>query len=329
MHRLKLLISIALMFVTVVSKAQGMSVNTTGAAANKSAMMDISSTSKGILIPRMTSTQRTTGISSPAQGLMVYQTDAPQGFYYYDGSVWNYIGTGSGTVTSVSSGNLSPIFTSTVTSSSTTPGISYSLSNATAHSFLGNNTGSSAAPTYTTVGPQDLANTGGTASSSTFYRGDGQWISNVTTQGNTFNGANQLVQTNSSSLVSTSNLGIGTADSTKFLRGNNTWGAPIAIHTIRSVTSTTTLNSSDQVVFDAASSNITLTLFSPSLVPKGYQLNLINGSGHICFVNIPSGVTFASNAGIVSGPITGFFSVTYYWTLISDGSSTWYVLTAN
>jgi len=38
--------------------AQGTSMNTTGAAADTSAMLDISSTAKGILIPRMTQAQR-------------------------------------------------------------------------------------------------------------------------------------------------------------------------------------------------------------------------------------------------------------------------------
>lgn len=61
--------------------AQSVSVNTTGTEADASAIFDVSSTSKGVLIPRMTSGQRTV-IESPAQGLMVYQTDPPAGFYY-------------------------------------------------------------------------------------------------------------------------------------------------------------------------------------------------------------------------------------------------------
>ncbi len=52
-----------------------------------SAQLDITSDSKGILIPRMTATQRS-GISNAAEGLLVYQTTAPAGFYYYNGSQW-------------------------------------------------------------------------------------------------------------------------------------------------------------------------------------------------------------------------------------------------
>ena len=50
-----------------------------------SAALDITSTTAGLLIPRMTENQRV-GISSPARGLMVYQTDLTSGFYYYNGS---------------------------------------------------------------------------------------------------------------------------------------------------------------------------------------------------------------------------------------------------
>ncbi|MCX6184281.1 MAG: hypothetical protein NTX74_04380 [Flavobacterium sp.] len=54
---------------------------------NASAQLEVSSTSKGFLAPRMTQAQKN-NISSPAAGLLVYQTDAPSGFYYFDGSVW-------------------------------------------------------------------------------------------------------------------------------------------------------------------------------------------------------------------------------------------------
>ena len=59
----------------------------TGAAADPSSMLDITSTTKGVLVTRMTSAQRT-AIASPANGLLVYQTDAPSGFWYFNGSTW-------------------------------------------------------------------------------------------------------------------------------------------------------------------------------------------------------------------------------------------------
>jgi len=62
-------------------------VNADNSAADPSAMMDVKSSSMGMLMPRMTAAERSS-IVSPANGLMVFQTDAPQGFYYFDGSVW-------------------------------------------------------------------------------------------------------------------------------------------------------------------------------------------------------------------------------------------------
>ena len=53
---------------------------------NASAAIDIQSTNEGLLIPRMTSTQRM-AISSPAEGLMVYDLTT-NNFWFYDGGVW-------------------------------------------------------------------------------------------------------------------------------------------------------------------------------------------------------------------------------------------------
>ncbi len=50
-----------------------------------SAALDVTATDKGMLVPRMTAAQRGL-ISSPATGLLVYQTDAPAGFYYNSGT---------------------------------------------------------------------------------------------------------------------------------------------------------------------------------------------------------------------------------------------------
>jgi hypothetical protein len=58
---------------------------------------------------------------------------------------------GTGTVTSFSAGTLSPLFTTSVATATTTPALSFSLSNAAGGTLFGNNTTGSAAPAYTTA----------------------------------------------------------------------------------------------------------------------------------------------------------------------------------
>lgn len=58
-----------------------------------SSMLDISSTSSGLLIPRMTAAQRL-AIVSPANGLQVYDTTTNQ-LYYFNGTAWTVITSGS------------------------------------------------------------------------------------------------------------------------------------------------------------------------------------------------------------------------------------------
>ena len=74
---------------------QGVSINTAGTQADPSAMLDISSTSKGLLIPRvaLTSINDVTTITSPATSLLVYNTNAAMtggaiGFWYFNGTIW-------------------------------------------------------------------------------------------------------------------------------------------------------------------------------------------------------------------------------------------------
>jgi hypothetical protein len=80
------------MFIVTVVTGQ-VAVNNDGSVADGSAMLDVKSTTKGMLIPRMSSSQRT-AISSPAAGLMVFDTDENAFFYYDVSNGWLKVGYG-------------------------------------------------------------------------------------------------------------------------------------------------------------------------------------------------------------------------------------------
>jgi uncharacterized protein (TIGR02145 family) len=97
MKKLVLLVFIVfmLMFVRQPVPAQ-VGINTDGSPPDGSSMLDVKSVEKGILVPRMTASQRT-AITSGANGLLVYQTNGIQGFYFYNGTTWKLlIGSGEG-----------------------------------------------------------------------------------------------------------------------------------------------------------------------------------------------------------------------------------------
>ena len=60
---------------------------------NSSAALDVTSTNSGLLIPRLTEAQKL-AIVSPATGLLIFQTDATSGFWYFNGTAWTPFGGG-------------------------------------------------------------------------------------------------------------------------------------------------------------------------------------------------------------------------------------------
>lgn len=91
----KSVLAIALMLPTLSAFSQGVYIGANASASpDASAILDLDVSSmtskKGIKMPSMTASEKV-GISSPADGLMVYQTDVSPGFYYYDGTNWTSI----------------------------------------------------------------------------------------------------------------------------------------------------------------------------------------------------------------------------------------------
>lgn len=72
--------------------AQSISINTDGSQPNTNAMLDIKSFNKGLLIPRTSTTSRTTIPNT--KGLLVYDTTT-NSFWYNNGSAWNNMFSGS------------------------------------------------------------------------------------------------------------------------------------------------------------------------------------------------------------------------------------------
>ena len=72
--------------------AQAVSINTDNSAPDSSAILDVKSTEKGMLIPRMDETQRM-AIASPAMGLLVYD-ETSQSFWFYNDTAWEEIHSG-------------------------------------------------------------------------------------------------------------------------------------------------------------------------------------------------------------------------------------------
>lgn len=89
----KTTIIILALLISAIGVVAQVGVNADHSAPDPSSMLDVKSSTKGMLIPRLTSAQRT-DISSPAEGLMVFDTDDSY-FYYFNGTEWVTIGSGS------------------------------------------------------------------------------------------------------------------------------------------------------------------------------------------------------------------------------------------
>ncbi len=110
MNRIKLMYLVMLFPCFLLSQVPGIAINNSGALPASSAILDVSSSSQGVLLPRMTSTQMN-GINAPELGLMVYQTGNNGGFKYYDGSNWvSLSGGGAGGAFASASGRTYGLF---------------------------------------------------------------------------------------------------------------------------------------------------------------------------------------------------------------------------
>lgn len=81
-----LFLSLLAVLLSTGASAQWMMVNQGGGSPDASAALEVSSTTRGFLGPRLTQTQ-INAVTSPATGLLVFNTDSNK-FYFYDGGAW-------------------------------------------------------------------------------------------------------------------------------------------------------------------------------------------------------------------------------------------------
>jgi hypothetical protein len=155
---------------SVAAKAQNVGINTS--TPDASAALDVKSTTQGLLIPRMTKAQRETinmvgGLSTPATGLMVYQTDNTPGFYFYNGTAWASLNSGGQQLANGTAGGQVYLTGATAPYAPQAP---LSLTGDVSIDAAGVTSIADAS-----VAMAKLKTSSGTASSATFLRGDGTW----------------------------------------------------------------------------------------------------------------------------------------------------------
>lgn len=278
----------SLILFTSDSFSQGLSVNTSGTAADTSAMLDVSSTTKGMLVPRMTSAQRT-AISLPATGLIVYQTDGSAGFYYNAGT---------------SAAPSWVILLNGTTGNVTTQGNTFNGANQLLKL--------DASGKIPAVDGSQL-----TAVPST-----------VTTQGNTFNGTNQLVKTDGSGKLPAidgsqlTNIPSGTTPMQKFDMSGAQTSITLTDISIRTVVLScngrnTSIVSSFTYIFPSASSYAAGTVLRFVVAEQTAAVPTILQSANSFYSSLNANKVSINSAFSVGSSLN-------FFALVSDGVNTWY-----
>jgi len=88
----KIILTILFSGIYALGFAQGVAINTDNSVPDPSAMLDVKSTTSGLLIPRLTTAQMQ-AIPSPAAGLLIYNSETAS-YWYYRATGWTNLSTG-------------------------------------------------------------------------------------------------------------------------------------------------------------------------------------------------------------------------------------------
>lgn len=100
LRRLQSTLLLIAVLISITGNGQSVGISSSSITPDASSILELRTTTKGLLTPRMTTTERN-AISSPATGLIIYNTTS-NAFNFYNGSGWIALASGSSAVNSVS-----------------------------------------------------------------------------------------------------------------------------------------------------------------------------------------------------------------------------------
>jgi hypothetical protein len=247
-------------------KAQNVGINATGATPDASAMLDVSSPSKGLLVPRvsLTATNAAGPVSSPTASLLVYNTatagTAPNnvvpGYYFWNGSAWVQLLATTSTG-NVGIGKTTPTEALDVAGNFRLSGALMPNNSAGTSGYILQSSGSNSAPTW--ISPSSLVSGSGWAF-------NGNSVSSLQSIGTTSNYDLPFITNNAEQmrLTSTGKLGIGKISPTEALDVNGNFNLSGALMPNNSA-------GTSGYILQSSGSNSAPTWISPS--------SLVSGSG--------------------------------------------------